>query len=207
MSAANPDDDIAAALQRFLDHLRNERRLSPHTVSGYARDLAALGEFMRERGTADWQALTPWDLRAFAAAAHRRGLHPRSIARRLSAARSLFRYLRREGVLGHDPAADVRPPKAPRRLPATLDADAMASLLARLEDGPLGLRDRAILELIYSSGLRLAELTGLSLTDIDLADATVQVTGKGNRGRILPVGRQAREALAAWLKARGQLAA
>ena len=168
----------------------------------------------------DWGALDSQHVRAFAAHAHAAGLGARSIQRRLSAVRSFYNFLLREraaavaagarersGVRGN-PAQDVRAPKAPRRLPRTLDADQMARLLAipPAAAEPLTARDRAIMELLYSSGLRLAELTGLELGSLDLRDKVVRVLGKGRKARIVPVGRQAVQALRAWLAERPALA-
>ncbi len=196
----------AAWIERYLGHLRNERRLSPHTESNYRRDLAALAAFCDAEGIDDWQRLDNFHVRTFAAREHRDGLGPRSIQRRLAALRGFFNYLIREGQLRANPAADVRAPKAAKRLPKTLDPDQVASLLERGDDSPLACRDRAILELLYSSGLRLAELVGLDVTDLDLADRTVRVTGKGNKTRVLPVGRKAVAALQRWLGERAALA-
>jgi integrase/recombinase XerC len=197
---------LAGGVTRFLRSLRDERRLSPHTESAYASDLESLLEYCAAQGIAGWNDLDPQHLRSFAAQSHRRGLAPRSVQRRLSAARSLFRYLLREGELARDPAADVQAPKARKRLPVTLDADAMARLLEFRTDDRLGLRDKAIMELFYSSGLRLSELLGLDLPDLDLRDRTVRVLGKGRKTRIVPVGRHAAEALARWLRERTTLA-
>ena len=191
---------------RFLGSLRTERRLSPHTSCGYQRDLEALLEYCEAQGITSWDALDAQHVRSFAAQCHRRGLAPRSIQRRLSAVRSLCRFLIREGELRHDPAADVQAPKARKRLPTTLDADTMARLLEFRADDRLGVRDKAIMELLYSSGLRLAELLGLDLGDLDLRDRTVRVLGKGRKVRIVPVGRQAVTALSRWLAERATLA-
>lgn len=197
---------LAGGVTRFLQGLRNERRLSPHTESAYARDLGSLLEYCATQGIASWDGLDPQHVRSFAAQCHRRGLSPRSVQRRLSAARSLFRYLMREGELSRDPATDVQAPRARKRLPVTLDADAMARLLEFRTDDRLGVRDKAIMELLYSSGLRLSELLGLDLTDLDLRDRTVRVLGKGRKARIVPVGRHAAEALSRWLRERTTLA-
>jgi integrase/recombinase XerC len=143
----------------------------------------------------------------FAAREHRRGLGARSIQRRLSACRGLFRHLLREGTLKSEPTGDVQAPKARKRLPTLLDADSMARLLEFRGSDSLGLRDKAIMELFYSSGLRLSELTGLNLHDLDLRDRTVRVVGKGNKARIVPVGRHAIEALRCWLAERATIAA
>jgi len=200
-------DALRSGVGRFLDGLRTERRLSPHTAAAYGRDLEALLEYCAAHGIDSWGALDTQHLRSFAAQCHRRGLAPRSIQRRLSAVRSLCRFLIREGELRSDFTADVQAPKARKRLPTTLDADTMARLLAFRADGQLGVRDKAIMELFYSSGLRLAELLGLDLTDLDLRDRTVRVLGKGRKARIVPVGRQAADALSKWLAERGAVAA
>jgi integrase/recombinase XerC len=198
---------LEAGVERFLSSLRHERRLSVHTADGYGRDLAALLDYCRAQGVAEWRTLDTQHVRSFAAQCHRRGLGPRSIQRRLSAVRSLCRFLIREGELANDPAADVQAPKAARRLPTALDADAMARLLEFRTDDRLGVRDKAIMELFYSSGLRLSELLGLDLGDVDLRDRTVRVLGKGRKTRIVPVGSHAVAALSRWLGERTALAA
>jgi integrase/recombinase XerC len=188
-----------AWIGRYLGHLRTERRLSPHTESNYRRDLGALVAWCDREGIPGWKKLDSFHIRTFAAREHRDGLGPRSVQRRLSALRGFFNYLIRERVIEANPAADIRAPKAPKRLPKTLDVDQVASLLERRAPDALARRDLAMMELLYSSGLRLAELAGLDLTDLDLADRTVRVTGKGSKTRILPVGKQAVAALRAWL--------
>lgn len=199
----NGHGDVAAFLQR----LKTERRLSPHTVSAYQRDLNALLDFCARERVGAWAELDSYVVRRFAAESHRRGLSARSVARRLSAVRTFLSYLVEIGVVRANQAVHVQAPKPSRRLPKTLDADQVASLLAISGEAPLTLRDRAILELFYSSGLRLAELVGLDLTDVDVADRTVRVTGKGGKTRIVPVGRHALRALADWLHVRPELAA
>jgi len=191
----------------YLTHLAKERRLSPHTSSNYRRDLVALADYVDRISVRDWKTLDSQHLRMFAARAHAGGLNPRSVQRRLSAARGFFNYLQREGVTRSNPAVDVRAPKAAKRLPGTLDVDTLNHLLDIPPEDALAVRDRAVMELFYSSGLRLAELVGLDLTSIDLADRTVRVLGKGSKTRIVPVGRKAIEALRAWLKERGGIAA
>jgi integrase/recombinase XerC len=193
--------------ERFLAHLALERRLSPHTVSGYRRDLACLAAFCDREKLAAWAALKVHHLRRFAAASHGEGLDPRSVQRRLSGARSFLKYLIREGEIEQNPAVGVSAPRAARRLPATLDPDQMAKLLEIRGEDAVTVRDRAMLELLYSSGLRLGELVGLDLGDVDLADGMVRVTGKGRKTRLVPVGRAARAALRAWLGARAGMAA
>ena len=207
---------------RFRRYLTSERRLSAHTDSSYARDLAALVKFCDRMKIDDWSALDTQHVRTFAAHSHAGGLSPRSIQRRLSAVRSFYAFLLREapaaaaaGATGRrrssrvtgNPAHAVRAPKAVRRLPDTLDADQMARLLEIPATEPLSTRDRAIMELLYSSGLRLAELVALDVSSVDLRDRVVHVLGKGRKARIVPVGRAAVEALRAWLKDRPGLAA
>jgi integrase/recombinase XerC len=193
-------------LADFLQRLKTERRLSPHTVMAYQRDLNALLGFCEREKIDSFAALDSYQVRRFAAESHRRGANARSVARRLSAVRTFLNFLVETGALKSNAAVHVQAPKPSRRLPATLDADQVASLLAIAGDEPLAVRDRAILELFYSSGLRLAELVGLSLGDVDADDRTVRVTGKGSKTRIVPVGRHALEALAGWLKVRPELA-
>ena len=194
------------SIDGYLRHLGKERRLSPHTASNYARDIGALVDFLERSNVTEWKRVDSQHVRVFAARAHAGGLSPRSVQRRLSAVRSFFGYLVREGVAASNPAVDIRAPKAAKRLPGTLDVDQIAQLLQIPGGDALAVRDRAIMELFYSSGLRLAELVGLALTDIDLADRTVRVLGKGAKTRIVPVGRKACEAIRAWLKERATLA-
>jgi integrase/recombinase XerC len=189
-------------IDRFLSHLAHERRMSGHTIAAYRHDLLALAEFGGRRRLAAWNRLDNSQLRAFAAASHGGGLSPRSIQRRLSAARTFYEFLMREGHCARNPALDVRAPKTKKRLPATLDADQMARLLAFKVDDSLSARDKAIMELFYSSGLRLAELVGLSVAAVDLKDRTVRVLGKGSKTRIVPIGRFGIDALKHWLKER-----
>jgi integrase/recombinase XerC len=183
-----------ASIEHYITHLSKERRLSPHTASNYARDLRALAEFAGKNDVRDWKSLDSQHVRVFAARSHASGLDPRSVQRRLSAVRGFFNYLVRERVVASNPALDVRAPKAAKRLPATLDVDQLNQLLDIPPENALAVRDRAIMELFYSSGLRLA-------------DRTVRVLGKGAKTRIVPVGRKACEAIRAWLKERGGIAA
>jgi integrase/recombinase XerC len=192
-------------IDRFLLHLAHERRMSMHTISAYRHDLLRLAEFCTSRGHAQWSALSNREVRGFAAAEHNGGISPRSIQRRLSAVRTFFEYLQRESAATTNPAIEVRAPKLKKRLPTTLDADQMGRLLDFRADDSLAARDKAIMELFYSSGLRLSELTGLDLGALDLTDRTVRVNGKGNKTRIVPIGRQAIDALKSWLKERAQL--
>ncbi len=206
-----------ARVAQFRRYMTIERNLSAHTDSNYARDLAALVKFCDAHELEDWSTVDSQHIRLFAAQSHAKGLAGRSIQRRLSAVRSFFEYLVHETHgqelarerptepinVKRNPAIDVRAPKAVRRLPETLDADQMASLLEIPAGDIFVTRDRAIMELLYSSGLRLAELVSLNLNGLDLADRTVHVVGKGNKARIVPVGTEALSALRQWLKERG----
>jgi integrase/recombinase XerC len=213
----------------YEHYLVSERRLSTLTCAAYLHDVTALIDYLQTTSREQWDDVTPADVRQFCALSFRRGRGGRSIARTLSALRSFFRYLRRESFIATDPTTGVRAPRSAKRIPAALSVDQVAALLsashpsreehpacaseapgvADRDDSrgnPLEARDRAIYELMYSSGLRLAETVGLNLLDLDLSHGLVRVTGKGGRTRILPVGRIARQALDAWLEIRGRTA-
>lgn len=192
-------------IDRFDSHLKHERRVSVHTQAAYRHDLDALCAFCEARGIERFDALDNAQVRSFAAAAHGAGLGARSIQRRLSAVRTFYEYLVREGGCRLNPAQEVKAPKIKKRLPQTLDADQMARLLEFRADDSLSARDKAIMELLYSSGLRLTELVTLDLASIDLADRTVRVVGKGAKSRVLPMGRFAIDALRKWLPERAAL--
>lgn len=196
----------AEELESFLAKLTTERRLSPHTLAAYRRDLGRFVEFCAREHVRRLADLDAYHVRRFAAEAHRGGLAPRSVARRLSALRSFLSEQVNNGVTPSNVAVHVQAPKPSRRLPATLDADQVARLLDLSGDDDLTIRDRAMLELLYSSGLRLAELVKLDVNDLDPADRTVRVTGKGSKSRIVPVGRYALEAIRSWLPVRTGLA-
>ncbi|MEL7536781.1 MAG: tyrosine recombinase XerC [Pseudomonadota bacterium] len=198
---------LPAPVEAFLEHLRIERRCSPHTLRNYRIDLERFCRYLREQSLDLLNGVADADVRLFAAAEHRKGLAPRSIQRRLSAVRALYRYLGRERQAASNPATTVTAPRARKRLPGTLDADQVGRLLALPGDTPLVRRDRAMFELLYSSGLRLDELVSIDRGDLDLADATCRVVGKGRKERIVPVGRYALAALNDWFKVRGEFAA
>ncbi len=191
------------AIEDFLAHLAVERRMSPNTLDAYRRDLAALAQWATTQGQADLLHLQGEHVRAFVAAEHRRGLSPKSLQRRLSACRSFYGWWLKQGRITASPAAAIRAPKAPRRLPQVLDPDEAKALVEVPTDAPLGLRDRALLELFYSSGIRLSELCGLRWRDLDLVDALVTVLGKGSKQRSVPLGSHARTALAHWRASTG----
>lgn len=191
-----------ADVDAFLAHLQVERRMSAHTLDAYQRDLLALSAWAMGEG-ASVATLQTEQVRGFVAAEHRRGLSPKSLQRRLSACRSLYAWLVKQGRMAASPAASIRSPKAPRKLPQVLDPDEAKALVEVPTDAPLGLRDRALLELFYSSGLRLSELCALRWRDVDLADALVSVLGKGSKQRSVPIGSHARAALADWRASTG----
>ena len=192
--------DSAPATDRlvadFLEHLRVERRLSPRTLQAYQRQLVAVAAIVWPDQQPDWRSLDAQALRQAVAAGHRQGLAPRSLAQQLSALRSFYRYLRRRGDGQQaNPAAGLKAPKGARKLPGVLDGDAVTRLLEIPDDEALSVRDRALLELFYSSGLRLSELAALDWPDLNLDDASVRVLGKGSKTRMVPLLPQVREAI------------
>ncbi len=189
----------------FLRHLETERRLSAHTVTAYRRDLQSLCGFMESASIDQWDALDPRRARQFPARLHQTGLTARSVARTLSAARSFYRYLTRHGHSRHNPFDGISAPKIRRRLPATLNTDEAASLVEVPAGSAIEFRDRALLELVYSCGLRVSEAAALNLSDIDLAEAVLSATGKGRKTRRVPIGRHALEAMRQWLPRRAGL--
>lgn len=199
MSAFEP------AIDDYLENLRVARRCSPHTVSNYARDLRSFASAATEREVEDWQSLTPNDVRGIVAEQHRSGIAGRSLARRLSALRGLYNYLIKHDRCENNPAADIVAPKDQKALPATLDPDEVNRLLKQSPNDPMVSRDLAMFELMYSSGLRLAELVSLDLANLDLSVGQVRVTGKGGKTRDLPVGAHAIEAINRWLGYRRML--
>lgn len=218
MTAATDDSQGKAAANRrqltaFLLHLERERQLSAHTIAAYRRDLTRFLDHLTKRDPErPLTAVDVHDVRRFVATEHQRGLDGNSIRRALSALRSLFDHVARDSGQRRNPARGVPAPRSGRRLPRTLDTDEMSHLLDVKADAGEGedflhCRDQACFELIYSSGLRLAEVVSLNLWDVDLASGMVTVTGKGSKTRVLPVGRQALAALRAWLAQRATVAA
>lgn len=205
----HPAGALRADIDAFLRHLASERQLSPLTAESYGRDLARAAAWCGARSLDNWQQLKAPLVRQLVAQWHREGLGGRSIQRALSALRTFYEFLLREGRASDNPALDIRAPKSPRRLPGMLDPDALSQLLdgAPLDEDPwLAARDRALFELIYSAGLRLAEAVSLDLDDLDLRAGELVVTGKGRKTRQLPVGSKACEALRGWLAERAPLA-
>ena len=198
--------DGAALAGEYLDALRHQRRLSPATLTNYGHALKALFALLDKKTL---ESLDPTQVRRLVAVMHARGLAPRSLALMLSAWRGLYRWLVRHRGFSANPVLGVRAPKAARPLPKALSVEAAQRLLDDKPATPQAVRDAAMFELLYSSGLRLAELIALNVDDgrLDLAQGEVTVTGKGAKTRTVPVGAKAREALRAWMNARAQLAA
>jgi integrase/recombinase XerC len=190
-------------LKGYLEHLANERRLAAHTALNYKRDIKTL---ITLTGGSALDTLQVHQIRRFVAQLHARGLDGKSLARMLSAWRGFFRYLARDHGFAVNPCLGIRAPKSAKRLPHALSPDEAGSLMQVGGDELLAVRDRAMLELFYSSGLRLSELTGLASTDVNFEDVTVRVTGKGSKTRIVPVGSHALTALRAWLARRSDMA-
>ena len=188
---------LDAPIEQYLDHLRVERRYAAGTIVNYARALADLLAYANTLQLSRWRDLKADQMRAWLARLHRSGLTPGTLHHMLSACRSFFNFLARDGAIDANPAAGVRSPKLRRKLPEVLDADEVGALLEFPPDDPEAVRDRALFELLYSSGLRVSELTGVRWRDLDLADGMVRVTGKGSKTRIVPVGGQALAALQA----------
>jgi integrase/recombinase XerC len=200
------DSQARAWVDRFHQYLQTERRVSPHTSSAYALDVAALVTFCDRSKLDDWPQVKPSDVRTFAAKSYAGGLSPLSVRRRLSAVRTFLRFLVRERVIEADATVGIMPPRAGRHLPRILDVDQMGRLLDIHEDDALAVRDKAIMELFYSSALRVAELVQLNYLDVDFAGGEVRVLGKGNFERIVPVGSYALAALRDWLQRRVKMA-
>ncbi|MGH2636015.1 MAG: site-specific tyrosine recombinase XerD [Actinomycetota bacterium] len=206
-------DQIELQIQRFLDHLLVERGLSGHTIAAYRRDLGRYAEFLRGRDVTDARRVGDRDVAAHVAAVsastHGDGKPYRatSVVRALSSVRAFHRFLLREGEIRKDPTAGVVRPKLPRRLPRPLSVEDVARLLAQPDpSAPAGLRDRAVLETLYGAGLRISELVGLDVDDVELEEGSLRVFGKGSKERDVPLGRYARDAVAAYLtRARPQI--
>lgn len=193
-----------AKIDAFLGTLQH---LSVHTRKAYAGDLAFFLNYCRQLDVGKWQDLDGRQVRGYITQRHRQGTGGRSLRRNLSSIRAFYKYLLAKGEVTKNPAEGITAPKTEKRLPKTLDVDQTARLVEIKGDKALTLRDRAILELMYSSGLRLAECVSLDIYSVDIRDGLVTVTGKGNKTRKVPVGNYALDAVSAWLKVRPQLAA
>ncbi len=199
-------NELTGPLAEFIRHLASEKRHSPRTCDSYQRDLLRLADWLGRSGFVAWQRVTNHDLRRYVATLSREGMSGRSIARHLSATRRFYQFLLREKLASDNPALDIRAPKSGRRLPRVADVDQLNHLLDGQPDDPLEVRDICMFELMYSSGLRLAELASLDLDTVDLRSGEVRVMGKGDKERLLPVGRKAISAIQAWLPYRAALA-
>ncbi|MGB1237231.1 MAG: tyrosine recombinase XerC [Pseudomonadales bacterium] len=191
-------------IDHYLESLRYQRQLSPHTVKNYGRDLWRFAEFIADYRCVEWVSVEPRQVRAFIAEVHRNGLSGRSIARMLSVLRNFFRYLEREGLSSADPTQGISAPKTGRKLPQTFEVDDISQLLNFEADDFLSARDKAIMELLYSSGLRVSELVSLDLFSIDFSEGSLRVIGKGNKERVVPVGKKALQAVQLWLRVRAE---
>lgn len=198
--------DINDWTERFLRYLEVQKRYSTHTVSNYRQDLKFFCEFLRAEGVGCWSDVRSSQVRAFAALRHRSGLSGRSVQRTLSSLRAMFRFLLKRQQVSQNPADGVVAPKSEQKLPVALPVDQVDRLLSTRADTPLDIRDLAMMELTYSSGLRLSELVALNVLDVDLGEGLVRVTGKGDKTRLVPVGRKACCALREWISTRTQLA-
>jgi integrase/recombinase XerC len=203
VTAADAGSALARQIDGFLDYLVTVRRLSPRTLDAYRRDLDDFRHFAaRTLAVTDADAVQESAVRQWIAEGRRRGLAASTLQRRLSALRAFYQHLGEGVARRRNPAIDVRAPRRPRRLPKALEADQLGRYLTPPDDQPLTLRDVAMAELLYSSGLRLAELQSLDLSDLDLPQQLVTVTGKGSKTRSVPVGRLALSALEHWLAVR-----
>ncbi|TQV88526.1 tyrosine recombinase XerC [Aliikangiella coralliicola] len=195
---------LSLPVEEFLCFIRTQKNYSDHTQQNYQRQLDRLVHFVVERHLSEWPQVKTIHIRQLSAYCHRQGLSPKSIALILSACRSFFSYLVNQDQIAFNPAKGVKAPKVSRSLPKTVDVDQVVALLEGIDDGEdIGIRDKAVAELFYSSGIRLAELVRLNLNDLDLKDATARITGKGDKTRVVPIGRHALDAIKEWLKIRG----
>ncbi|MGB1299440.1 MAG: tyrosine recombinase XerC [Psychrobium sp.] len=196
---------MQAPVDKFLDYIANERQLSNHTLTNYQRAITSLLTHLDDR-LSNWQQLQGNHIKAWVASLRQGGLSPRSIAANLSAIRSFCQFLVARDIITQDPSVGISAPKQAKPLPKNINVDEVTQLLDVEGDEPLAIRDRAMMELFYSSGLRLAELVNLNLHDISYLEQLVTVTGKGNKQRVVPVTATAINCLKQWLKVRGEFA-
>jgi integrase/recombinase XerC len=192
---------------RFIAYLTHNRGLSRHTCSAYRRDLELFFAFCQEKKVQCPEEVNPGTVRAFASARFRQGASGRTVQRLLSVMRTFYEFLVQEGTMMSNPARFVSAPRISRQLPRLLDVDQAVGLLELFNDSDMAVRDRAMMELMYSSGIRLSELVALNATHIQCDDGLVAVVGKGQKGRVVPVGQHARKAIQAWFHVRSKLAA
>jgi integrase/recombinase XerC len=194
-----------SAITQFLRFLSVERNAAPLTIKSYREDLTSLAEYLKEAHgrEAAPRDVTPLDLRGYVSALHEAGYAKTSVSRRLASLRTFYKFAQREGLADSNPAKPLRNPRRDRKLPHFLSGDEIGKLLeAPPANSPMGLRDRAILETMYSAGLRVSETVGINDGDLDLAEGLIRIRGKGRRERLAPVGSFAAKAIARWLKAR-----
>lgn len=197
------DADATQMLAGFFEQLTFEKRASEHTVSSYRLDIKHLARYCADKSIPHWADLTQSDIRAHIAGRHRQGIGSTSLQRELSAIRSFYNFLLKKRLADSNPAQHVKAPKQARKLPKTLDVDQINGLLEAGANSALEIRDLAMFELFYSSGLRLSELAALNLTDLDLPDSSLVVrVGKGGKSRVLPIGGKAVTAINNWLQQR-----
>ena len=192
--------------QLFKDYLQFEKQYSSHTLGGYERDLSQFQQWLKKNQCDDITLADNLHIRNWVAGLHRQGMGSKTLQRKLSSLRSFYHFLIRRSILKNNPAVDIRAPKSASKLPDTLDTDSLTQLLNIPADSILAIRDRAIMELFYSSGLRLSELANLDLDSIDLSEKSLRAIGKGKKERLLPIGSKAIEALQTWLEKRNTMA-
>ena len=201
------DGILEGDIQSYLEMLEHERRVSPHTLMAYRRDLERMVAFCDKHDITGWKELNEAFLRLYVSERRQTGLSARSLQRELSAIRGLFRYLCKHGHIDDDPSRRIKPPRAPRSLPAVLAIESATALVEAPKESALDVRDGAMWEILYSSGLRVSELVDLDLCDLDMREGLVRVlAGKGGKGRVLPVGRYALAAINHWISLRQKIA-
>lgn len=205
------DQDFAQLVEKFCEHLRFELGRSEHTIRAYEGDVTALVSFLEQRGVASLSDVELFDLRAWLAHQHATGAAPATLQRRGASAKMFFRWAQATGVIGADPAARLKSTRVPDKLPVGVEQKQMRTLFESViaevseDDGPLGVRNLAMLEVLYSSGVRVSELCGMDVDDLDRARSLARVMGKGNKQRVVPVGDPAWRAIDAWLARRPSL--
>ena len=192
-------------IQVYLSYLESVKQYSQHTLNGYKRDLQKLSKYLSDQEIDKWKLVKEHDLRTFVNSERRRGLSPRSIQRLLSSCRTFFEFLLTEGQIQLSPAQNISSPKLAQLLPKAMDADLVQRLLDFKAKGMIEVRDKALAELLYSSGLRLSEICKLNMEDLDTKERTCVVSGKGNKTRIVPVGKKAIQAIRDWFMYRSEL--
>lgn len=192
--------------QQFKDYLKFEKQYSSHTLGSYERDLNQFQSWLKKNQCDDIVKADNLHIRNWVAGLHRQGIGSKTLQRKLSSLRSFYNFLIRKRLLKNNPAVDIRAPKSASKLPDTLDTDSLSQLLNITGDDILAIRDHAIMELFYSSGLRLSELVNLEINSIDFQEKSLRAMGKGNKERLLPVGSKAIEAIQKWLQKRNDIA-